>query len=403
MGNKTLFTAPSPQTQFARPQPVATVTHPRKDENKSQNKANIMKPQTAMESLEATASNLSIRDGSQSPKQGRHRGRNRGRSNVSKNSSPQRTFHGRPSAEEQRSGNKPPVLNTRPEAKMEPPKGMLPISIPNRSSPKATTTAPIVRLPEVIHPPPASEVSHDTSHLIRSSDTDFGSDISRGAVQGGRLYDHRTDKSSPKLQQAQKAENRQHDDKPPPQTRGLLPIQPGKMVQTNQSSVRRGGLLIIDKNAVKPNNAKPNKAKGNQTSDFNRNAVPLRKEDGKRRIWNPDEPDDDSTTMLHERPRVEVTLEFILREVKSAYQEIQNLERKVKAAYDEDDTDISRNQAWQSFEVNQWPSLARTHREYLPQQVLRTNEKTFGILSYILYYDATSSCVEFYTTSAQAA
>ena len=359
--NKTLFTAPSPQVQPVRPTAATLPQQQPQHQPKSDNRTN--KVSNPVESLEHATANLSLRDGDQPPKQGRQRGRNRRRSNVSKTSLP---FHNRTPSGEQRAPNKPPqIQQSRVEVKKDAPKGILPISIPAQS-PNVANTVPIVRLPEAPavahHPPrpPASDVSHDTSHLIRSSDTDFGSDISRGAVQGGRLYDHRHDKSSPKLRHAQKFDPHPTEEKPQ-QPRGVLLIQPGKVDQTKESG-RRGGLLKIDTNKLKPNNTKPNKSKGQQNADYNRNATPLRKEDGRKRIWNPDDPDDDPV-MLHERPRVEVTPEYILREVKSAYQEIQNLERKVRAAY-EDEDDLPRNIPWQSPEENKWPSLARMHREY---------------------------------------
>jgi hypothetical protein len=357
---KSVFTTPSssPQVQLVRP-PALTLPQP--FEPRSDSKGTTAQVTTATESLEQAASNLSLHDGNRSPKQGKQRGRHRGRSNVSKGSSPQRTFHNRTSSGDQQRGSRPPQQNTA-EAKVDPLRGVLPMGIPSQS-PKLGHPVPLVRLPEVLHPAPGSEVSQDTSHLIRSSDTDFGSDISRGAVKGGRLYDHRQDKLSPKIRPVQKFDSRPPEENPQ-LTRGVLPNQP--KAQEPTQSARRGGLLIIDSNTLKSNNTKPNKSKGQQGADYNRNATPLRKEDGRKKIWNRD--DYDVPVMLHERPRVEVTPEYILKEVKAAYQEIQTLENKVKIAYEDDD--IPRNTPWQSLEETKWPSLARMHKEYYPHLLI---------------------------------
>src|SRR5579862_3862214 len=81
--SKSLFTAPSPQSQPIRP---SAVSPPTRNERQAP-----VKTSTTMDSLEQATLNLSIQEESQFAKPARQRGRNRGRSNVSKTSSPQRT------------------------------------------------------------------------------------------------------------------------------------------------------------------------------------------------------------------------------------------------------------------------------------------------------------------------
>jgi hypothetical protein len=233
---------------------------------------------------------------------------------------------------------------------------------------------PVVRLSEVL-PAPASNDSHESTNLIRSEETDFGSDISRGAVREGRLYDHKKVEKSftSKPREQTKPDARSAQDGPTPQ-RGVLRIQPGKVDQGKPS--HRGGLLLID---TKTTNNKTTKPRGNQNStEFNRNVVLLRKEkDPKPKgvIWNPDNipshvtHSQSPTLKPHVGQNYVLTPDDILHEVKSAYQEIQTLERKVKSLYEDvDDMDLPRIQRRPSTDASTWSVYSKTQKEYLPNQ-----------------------------------
>lgn len=241
---------------------------------------------------------------------------------------------------------------------------------------------PVVRIPDMARPPESTQ-SHDTGNLIQSEDTDFGSDISRGAVREGRLYNHKTNEKQAAT--SRQRENQRSprvkpiDEKPEQPQRGVLRIQPGKLdppkpppqqTQQQQTSGHRGGLLFIG-NAIKPsttkNTTKQNKAPPARSNEFNRNAVPLRKdaatEPSPRVVWNPD--NISPHTLSHSGPPLKLTSEDILREVKSAYQNIQALERKVKSFYEsEDDTrEMTRLEQRPTTDGVSWSAYAKTHRE----------------------------------------
>jgi hypothetical protein len=214
--------------------------------------------------------------------------------------------------------------------------------------------------------------------LIRSEGTDFGSYISRGAVQEGRLYNH---KQLEKSHSPPKPRDPKPQAPPPPaeekpQPRGLLRIQPRKLEPPKQAPGHRGGLLFIDTNAIKStSNNKPTKQRPSQ-SEYKRDAVPLRKEPESqaRSIWNPDNiPHPEA--MLHDGPKYDVSAEDILREVKAAYQEIQNLERKVESIYDSqaDGVDIPRIQSRSQNDPIVWTKYCKTHNEYHPHPLVMTN------------------------------
>jgi hypothetical protein len=233
-------------------------------------------------------------------------------------------------------------------------------------------------------PAPASIDSNDTANLIRSEDTDFGSDISRGAVREGVLYSYRPT-ASPLVPKSRPDHQQKSDSRPPQeeksekaQQRGVLRIQPGVLDQPKQQPPgHRGGLLFIDSNAIKStanNNTKSVAPRGYQSSEFNRNVVPLRKETEQpqtRMVWNPDSIPtriSPNTMSLHSGPRLILTPDEILREVKRAYQDIQNLERKIKAIYDSQDEglEIARMQRRTTSDTVSWSTYSNTHREYLP-------------------------------------
>ena len=189
----------SPQMQPGKPTDSVTIIQ--KDGQGGQTITSVTKPSVPMQSLENATSKLSIREDMPpppppQPKQGRQRARNRGRSNMSKHSSPQRTFHARTSSEEPQSATNRLSTGSRNDLGMSkgtvntPRKGVLPINVPRSPSQTHETPVPIVRLPDFA-PSPVSNDSHDTNNLIRSEDTDFGSDISRGAVHEGKLYSYR--------------------------------------------------------------------------------------------------------------------------------------------------------------------------------------------------------------------
>ena len=330
-----------------------------------------------VDSLEHATGKISLRDDNDHPpshKQARQRGRNRGRSNLSRQSSPQKTFQQRTSSEEHRSNRGISIGS--PNLR-----GVLPITMPTtHASPRQDTAMPVVRLPETA-PPPGSTQSHGTGNLIQSEDTDFGSDISRGAVREGRLYNHKTNE---KLAMNSRARENQRSprvkpvdgEKPEQPQRGVLRIQPAKLEPPKpqppqqQTSGHRGGLLFIG-NAIKPttnhnnNNSKQNKPppRGNE---FNRNAVPLRKDaepSSTRVIWNPD--NISTNTLAHGGPPLKFTSEDVLREVKTAYQGIQTLERKVKSLHDSQDDihEMTRLERRPTTEGVSWSSYAKTHRE----------------------------------------
>lgn len=357
-------------------QPFTPLSVLQKDGHGGPPATSVIKLSPPMQSLEENTARLSIRDEPQSPKQGRQRGRNRGRSNMSKHSSPQRNFHARTSSEDQRvcttqrstgSHNDQTLFMEKVDTTR---KGVLPISIPSKPSPKPENSLPVVRLPETVRPP-ASAASHDSMALIRSEDTDFGSYISRGAVQEGRLYNHKQVEKShspPKPRESKPQAPPPAEEKPQPRPGGLLRIQPRKVEPPKAAPGHRGGLLFIDTNAIKStNNNKATKQRQNQ-SEYKRDAVPLRKEPESqaRAVWNPDNiPHPEA--MLHDGPKYDVSAEDILREVKSAYQEIQNLEHKVESIYDSqaDGADIPRIRSRSQNDPVVWTKYCKTHNEYI--------------------------------------
>lgn len=329
-----------------------------------------------IESLETGVLNLSIREDMPPPKQGKQRGRQRGRSNVSKNSSIQRTFHGRTSFEEQptmnrlSTGSRKDLTTTRGPNNATA-KGASPISAPS-SSPIQANVAPVVRLPDVTAPPISND-SRDSVNLIHSEDTDFGSDISRGAVKEGRLYNYREPEKHKfaKPREPSRPEPRLQEEKTEQPQRGVLRIQTGttqgKTDSSKQPSGHRGGLLRIDSNALRSGAPPKNKHRGGQQSEFNRKGVLLRRdqESQNRSVWNPED-DDSPPEMLHEGRQYVLSAEDILAEIKSAYQEIQALERKIKATYESqnDGLEIARIQRRPSTDSTSWSAYAKFHTEY---------------------------------------
>lgn len=354
-------------------QPFVPISMLQKDGHSAPTATPVIKPVTPMQSLEEETARLSVRDESQSPKHGRQRRRNRGKSNMSKHSSPQRTFHARTSSEDQRVSTTQRSTGSHNDQAMlsadkldTTRKGVLPISIPSKLSPKPETSLPVVRLPEAVRPAP-SATSHDSMNLMRSEDTEFGSYISRGAVQEGRLYNH---KQIEKLQSPPKPRDPRPqpppaEEKPQPRPGGLLRIQPGKLEPPKPAPQHRGGLLFIDTNAIKSTNNRGPKQRGNQ-SEYKRDAIPLRKEPESqpRTVWNPDNIPP-AEKMLHDGPKFEISAEDILREVKAAYQEIQNLERKVESIYDSqaDGVEMSRIRSRSQNDPVTWTNYCKTHNE----------------------------------------
>jgi hypothetical protein len=262
-------------------------------------------------------------------------------------------------------------------------KGLLQISTQSQQlSNRHQESMPVIRLPAAeISRPPAFNDSHDSMNTIPSEDTNFGSDISRGAVQEGRLYNHKQVEKSPTLKPRDRksAGVRQVHDKPQAQPqRGLLRIQPTKPEETEKSkqeSGHRGGLLFIDTSAIKPaQTSKSTKPPGqnNQLSEFKRNVVVLRKEaEGQpRTTWNPDNVPASwaADSMLRDGPKYVLTPEDILHEVKLAYQEIQILERKVETTYEsqDDGMEIPRTQLRPHADGGSWSAYSSMHKEYLP-------------------------------------
>jgi hypothetical protein len=377
LGNS-LLPRMSPQTQPAKPADAVPIAQ---EHGQNGHTVGPVRPPISMESLETAASNLSIRDDMPPPKQTRQRGRNRGRSNVSKPSSPQRTFQGRTPSEEQSkrlSTGSRNDLGKSIESTDPPRKGILPITVSLQPPPNPEKSTPVVRLPELTAAPVSTD-SHDSMNLIRSEDTDFGSDISRGAVQEGRLYNHKQPEKplQTKSRGPQNLEIRPQEENAERQPRGLLRIQPSKGDQQQPppapAPAHRGGLLFIPGGAIKSNinTSKPTKPRNNQSSEFNRNVVPLRKEPDTqtRAMWNPDNialrPS--STAMSHSGPRYVLTSDDILREVKTAYQEIQSLERKIKAIYESEDNELEimrrKRQPAPAEEIS-WSTYSKIHKEY---------------------------------------
>jgi hypothetical protein len=374
----------SPQMQPGKP--TDSVTIMQNDGQGGQTITHVTQPSIPMQSLENAASKLSIREDMPpppppQPKQGRQRGRNRGRSNMSKHSSPQQTFLGRTSSEEPRSGaNRLSTgsrndLGTSAGTVNAPRKGVLPINVPRSPSQTHENPFPVVHLPDFAHRPGSND-SHDTNNLIRSEDTDFGSDISRGAVHEGKLYSYRpVEKSSgPKNREYQKLEPRSQEDKPEQPQRGLLRIQPTKTDQEKQQQPgHRGGLLFIGANALKStnntNNTKPTKPRINTSSEFNRNIVPLRKEpEPQQRVaGNPDNIPSRISPNASSGQRLVMTPDDILREVKVAYQGIETLERKVNISYDSQNErlEVARMQRRPTCDAVPWTAYSKTHKEYI--------------------------------------
>jgi hypothetical protein len=225
---------------------------------------------------------------------------------------------------------------------------------------------PVVRLPEV-GVQPHSNNSHGSTNLIRSEDTDFGSDISRGAVNEGRLYNHKkADKPvGLKWRGQAKPDIRPAQDVPVtvPQ-RGVLRIQPGKIEQgkqpqqPQQPQQHRGGLLNINTGASKPSILKANKPRGNQHTEFTKNIVLLGKQKESQLPASP-------KSKPHEGPAYVLTSDDVLHEVKTAYQEIQTLERKIKSMYENSpDDDTPRNRRRPSTDAKTWSTYSKSHKEY---------------------------------------
>jgi hypothetical protein len=314
-----------------------------------------------MEALDSAAANLSL-DG------GRRFRRNR--SNMSKKSnkeiSPQRGK--RTSSEDP--GSSPPQrlsLGSHPDNVPETGKrGVYTVNIP--------TSAPH----EALGLPPGSNDSHDTANLIRSEDTDFGSDISRGVVKEGRLYNYRPHERLVKTKEA-KPEIRVSEERVEPQTRGVLRIQPRPLepkAEKQTAAGHRGGLLFIDTNALKPNAttvpapkpAKPARPP-NPSLEFNRNAVLLRKdpEPPARPDWEAVSPRIPTHPIsLHSGPDLVLTAEDIDREVNLTYREILSLEGKVKGNYasGDDMLETTRLARRPTHDAVLWTNYCNLHREY---------------------------------------
>ena len=356
-----------------------------------------------MEALDTAASNLSLYDdGGQGHGQGRQRRFRRNKSSVAKpskdNNSPQRQFK-RTSSEDPRSTNTNRLsMGSRPDnnvgmaaAETNKRAAGITVNIPTSQPSRQENSA--LRLPDVIIPPPASDDSRDTTSLIRSEDTNFGSDISRGVVREGKLYNYQTHEKLVSKAREHKSEGvRLSEEKTEGQTRGVLRIQPVKSEvkqqeakQSTPATGHRGGLLFIDTNALKSsgNNANNNPGGGkstkkqraaNPSSEFNRNAVPLRKDP----MPESQQPCPDGEAMspripshpisLHSGPQLVLTSDDIQCEVKATYREILNLEAKVKSLYGsaDDMLETTRLQRRSTHEAVLWTTYCNLHREYPP-------------------------------------
>ena len=373
----------SPQMQSSRP-PTQAVSILSNDKSGGQQQRTAAPRQPAtVETLEAATANMSIREDTQHPqqhatgKQGRQRGRNRGRSNMSKNSSPQRLFNPRSLLADKQPATKPSTAHVDTPKPVDLPdttrRGVPSLSFPSQQPQESDVPHhPVVRLPDQLKPP-ASESHGSTTNNIRSEETNFGSDISRGAVHEGRLYNHKAmEKStSPKRQPVKPVDTRLPEESSLPQKGGLLRLQPGTFDQTRNTTAPsaqqqpRGGLLRIDPHSPKPpqrdGKRKPAHRDG-QSSEFNRNAVPLRQglDDEPHTTWNPDGIPWQSGDRSSSGPTM--TPEIVFTFVNDTYTQIEAMERKVKMIYDtHDDMEYSRTR--QRRDAVAWTAYSKTHKE----------------------------------------
>jgi hypothetical protein len=356
---------PNPK-QSPRLQPVPPSGDPAPKEDRGKRPGKNAKLSPSMEALDSATANLSLLDG------GGGRRFRRNRSNMSKKSnkeiSPQRGK--RTSSEDP--GTSPPQrlsLGSRPDNVPETGKrGGYTVNIPTSAPHEA------LRLPDLA---PGSNDSRDTANLIRSEDTDFGSDISRGVVKEGRLYNYRPHERLVKTKDV-KPDVKVSEERVEPQTRGVLRIQPRPpepKSEKQSGAGHRGGLLFIHTNAHKPNATtvpapKPVKPvrPPNPSLEFNRNAVPLRKDPEP-----PARPDREAVSpripthpiSLHSGPDLVLTTEDIDREVNLTYREILNLEGKVKANYASGDEmlETTRLARRSTHDAVLWTNYCNLHRE----------------------------------------
>jgi len=274
------------------------------------------------------------------------------------------------------------------------------VNIPTSQPFQQENTA--LRLPDVIVPPPASNDSRDTTNLMQSEDTNFGSDISRGIVREGKLYNYQAHEKPVSKAREHKSEGlRLPEDKTEGQMRGVLQIQPvkpeAKQQQGKQATTamgHRGGLLFIDTSAIKSSGNNANTGSGggkttkqqrapNHSSEFKRNAVPLKKDP----IPESQQPRPDREAVspripshpisLHSGPQLVLTPQDIQREVKTTYREILNLEAKVKSLYGsaDDMLETTRLHRRSTHEVVLWTTYCNLHREYPPPTKTHTPQQ----------------------------
>jgi len=402
----------SPQTQPVRPPPgprpvIAPESQQQRGAQGKQKPAKYAsatpasKQPPSMEPLEAAASNLSLwDDGGQG--QGRQRRFRRIKSNRSKkskdNTSPQRQLK-RTSSEDPRSTNTNRLsMGSRPDNNLgtsafetnKRAAGIL-VDIPTSQPFHQENTT--LRLPDVIVPPPASNDSRDTTDLMRSEDTDFGTDISRGVVREGKLYNYQAHEKPVSRAREHKSEGvRLPEDKMEAQKRGVLRIRPvrpeAKQQEAKQATTatgHKGGLLFIDTNAIKSSGNNANNSSGggktskqqrapNPSSEFKRNTVLLRKDPvPESQQARPDRealspPIPSHPISLHSGPQLVLNSQDIQREVNTTYREILNLEAKVKSVYGsaDDMLETTRLQRRSTHEVVHWTTYCNLHREYPP-------------------------------------
>jgi len=214
---------------------------------------------------------------------------------------------------------------------------------------------------------PVSTDSHETSNLVPSEDTDFGSDISRGVVPEGKLYNHKNiEKHVAKASEQSKLDKDKHTHvaKSESSQRGLLRIHPDKSDHGNQQQRHRGGLLFIDTTAIKSTTSNAKRPKGR--GEYSRTA-PLKEGNQSVSLWNPDNIPSRLTTtgVVYDRPKIALTAEDVLREVNAAHQEIQAIERRLKSIYErpENGVDLSRNQTRTSSVLKDPAEYCKIHRE----------------------------------------
>jgi hypothetical protein len=326
-----------------------------------------------MGSLALATSNLSIQAHTQveipaPSSRGGNRGRRRGRPNRSKRGSPQRSFQPRTSSEELHIDMNRLILS--PLNEMSPPdqpqRGTIPAHLPLEI---VETSAKANQNISNISAVPISTGSHETSNLVRSEDTDFGSDITRGVVQEGKLYNHKNTEKPGVAKASEQSKLKKDKDMLAPNSEssqpGLLRIHPHKSDAGNHQQRHRGGLLLIGSAAIKstPSNVKAPKGRG----EYSR-VAPV-KDNQSVSLWNPDNipPRLTTTGVVYDRPKVVLSAEDILREVKAAHQEIQAIEGRLTSIYEqpENGVDLSRNQSRTSFPNNPG-EYCKIHREYSP-------------------------------------